>query len=231
MGVRGECVTVTGDTRYDQVWGRASAPNVKRDALRERYADDRFTLVAGSTWPSDERPLLEAWLRVRQEVPSIRLIIAPHEISGARLAAIVKWAGAARLTLSRTSDPEPSHTDVVLVDQYGILGDIYAAGDASYVGGGFHDAGLHSLLEPASHGTPVLFGPRHTDNRDAHLLIAGGGAFRCSGAGDLCARILAWIKNAPVRVRAGESARRVVEAGIGAADRSTELVESLFSGG
>ena len=51
------------------------------------------------------------------------------------------------------------------------------------------------------------------------------------GAGDLCARILAWIKNAPVRLRAGESARRVVEAGIGAADRSTELVESLFSGG
>jgi hypothetical protein len=68
----------------------------------------------------------------------------------------------------------------------------------------------------------------HADNRDANLLIAGGGAFRCSGQGDICARILAWFKSDVVRTRASESARRVVEAGIGAADRSTELVESFF---
>jgi 3-deoxy-D-manno-octulosonic-acid transferase len=158
-------------------------------------------------------------------------MIAPHELSDAHLAGITRWASESRLSLSRTSDPEAAATDVVLIDQYGILGDIYAVGDVAYVGGGFHDAGLHSLLEPASHGAPVLFGPMHADNRDANLLIAGGGAFRCSGPGDICARILAWIRKPAVRVRAGDSARRVVEAGIGAADRSTELVESMFEPG
>ena len=230
MGVRGDRMTVTGDTRYDQVWGRASAPNTKRDALVQRYAADRFTLVAGSTWPSDEKRLLDAWLKVRREIPDVRLIIAPHELSDPHLAAIEKWAGESKLSLARTSDPEAGPADVLLVDQYGVLGDIYAVGDAAYVGGGFHDAGLHSLLEPASHGAPVLFGPMHTDNRDANLLIAGGGAFRCSGPGDLSARILAWIKSPAVRQRASESARRVVEAGIGAADRSTDLIEGMFGG-
>jgi len=45
-----------------------------------------------------------------------------------------------------------------------------------YTGGGFHDAGLHSVLEPAAFGAPVLFGPRHAMSRDAGLLIARGGA-------------------------------------------------------
>jgi 3-deoxy-D-manno-octulosonic-acid transferase len=229
MGVGGDRVTVTGDTRYDQVWGRATAPNTKRDTLLERYRDERLTLVAGSTWPSDEKRLLEAWTRVRQEVPAVRLIIAPHEITNAHLANIERWARSTSLTISRTTDPAADpQADIILVDQYGILGDLYALADAAYVGGGFHDAGLHSLLEPAAFGAPVLFGPMHTDNRDARLLIAGGAAMRCPGSGDISARLLAWFTNHKVRERASHAARRVVEAELGGADRSAELVEGLL---
>ena len=116
------------------------------------------------------------------------------------------------------------------MDQYGILGYIYALADAAYVGGGFHGAGLHSMLEPAAFGVPVLIGPMHTDNRDARLLVSGGGAVRCPGPGDISARLLAWFRNPAVHQRASAGARRVVEAGVGAADKSFELVESLFPG-
>lgn len=228
MGVRGATLQVTGDTRYDQVWARANSQSAARDALIERYDDPRPTVVAGSTWPSDEQRLLPAWLQTRRQVPNARLIIAPHELSPSHLSSIGKWTTECSLSLSRTSDPHPRNTDVLLVDQYGILGDMYAVADAAYVGGGFHDAGLHSLLEPASFGVPVLIGPLHTDNRDANLLLAGGGAIRCPGPGDITARLLAWFRNPQVLERARASARRVVEAGIGAADRSTELVEALF---
>ncbi len=228
MGVRSERVQVTGDTRYDQVWSRANAPSSARDELIERYSDGHITVVAGSTWPVDEQRLLPAWMQVRREVSDARLIIAPHELSPAHLSAIEKWAAQSSLTLSRTSDPYPRRTDVVLVDQYGILGDIYAVADAAYVGGGFHAAGLHSLLEPAAFGVPVLMGPMHTDNRDAKLLVAGGAGIRCPGPGDIAARLLAWFRNPGVHERARGSARRVVEEGLGAADRSTELVEGLF---
>ncbi|MGE5750319.1 MAG: 3-deoxy-D-manno-octulosonic acid transferase, partial [Gemmatimonas sp.] len=228
MGVRGDRMTVTGDTRYDQVWARATSPSEARDNVIAKYDDGRDTLVAGSTWPSDEQRLLPAWIQLRRQVDNIRLIIAPHEISADHLKAIERWARENALTLSRTSEPAARSSDVLLVDQYGILGDIYALGNAAYVGGGFHAAGLHSLLEPAAFGAPVLIGPMHTDNRDARLLVAGGGAVRCPGPGDITARLLAWFRNPGVHKRASLSARRVVEAGLGAAERSVELVQSLL---
>lgn len=228
MGVRGDRLIVTGDTRYDQVWSRATSPSETRDALIAKYDDPRATLVAGSTWPSDEKRLLPAWLQLRKQFNQIRLIIAPHELSKEHLQAIERWARESSLTLTRTSDPVYRASDVLLVDQYGILADIYALGDAAYVGGGFQDAGLHSLLEPASFGAPVLMGPMHMDNRDAHLLVSGGGAMRCPGPGDITARLMVWFTNQAVHHRASASARRVVEAGIGAAEKSLELVETLF---
>ena len=228
MGVRGERLTVTGDTRYDQVWARANAPNPSRDAVVARYKDSRPTLVAGSTWPADEKRLLPAWVQARRQLAGARLIIAPHELTPKHLASIEKWARDSSLTLSKTSEPDVRATEVILVDQYGLLADLYAVADAAYVGGGFHGDGLHSLLEPASFGTPVLFGPMHMDNRDAGLLVGGGGAMRCHGSGDISARLLAWFRNPAVLSRASASARRVVQGGIGAAERSTELVEGLF---
>jgi 3-deoxy-D-manno-octulosonic-acid transferase len=229
MGVQSDRMSVTGDTRYDQVWARATAPRVARDAIIAKYGDNRATLVAGSTWPSDEQRLFPAWVQLRKQVDGARLIIAPHELSKKHLDGIEKWARESSLSLSRTSEDFARPTDVLLVDQYGILGDIYALADAAYVGGGFQDAGLHSMLEPAAFGAPVLIGPRHMDNRDARLLVAGGGAVRCPGPGDISARLLAWFRNPGVHERASRGARRVVEAGLGAADRSLELVESLFS--
>jgi 3-deoxy-D-manno-octulosonic-acid transferase len=228
MGVHGDRMTVTGDTRYDQVWARANSKSATRDEIIAKHGDRRLTLVAGSTWPSDESRLLPAWIQTKRELPSARLIIAPHELSKSHLDAIEKWARESSLSLSRTSEPASRVTDVLLVDQYGLLGDMYALGHAAYVGGGFQDAGLHSLLEPASFGAPVLIGPMHTDNRDARLLVDGGGAVRCPGAGDIRARLLAWFRNPGVHQRASAAARRVVEAGVGAADRSTELIEGMI---
>lgn len=228
MGVRSDRMTVTGDTRYDQVWSKANTRNERRDELVVKYGDSRPTLVAGSTWPSDEKRLLPAWLQLRRLIPNARLVIAPHELTPSKLAAIEKWAAESSLTLSRTSEVHSRATEVVLVDEYGILADLYAVAHAAYVGGGFHDAGLHSLLEPAAFGAPVLIGPMHSDNRDSGLLVSGGGAVRCAGPGDISARLQVWFNNTAVLGKASASARRVVEAGIGAADRSTELLEHLL---
>jgi 3-deoxy-D-manno-octulosonic-acid transferase len=169
-------------------------------------------------------------MQLKNQIDSVRLIIAPHELSRDHLAAIEKWARGNSLSFSHTSENSSSDADVILVDQYGILGDIYALADAAYVGGGFHGAGLHSRREPAAFAAPVLIGPSHTDNRDARLLVNGGGAVRCPGPGDISARLLAWFRNPGVHQRASQSAQRVVEANLGAAERSLELVEGLFQG-
>ena len=68
LGVPAGAVSVTGDTRYDQVWARAVG--VDRDGpLIAPLRSERVTLVAGSTWPADERPLLAAWARAARSNP------------------------------------------------------------------------------------------------------------------------------------------------------------------
>ncbi len=228
LGVHRERVEVTGDTRYDQVWARAAAADRQSPLLRP-LASARPTLVAGSTWPADEEALLEAWLAVRARIPQARLVIAPHEPSARALRPIERWAAEARLTTARLGGDAQRTADVIVVDKVGVLGDLYAAADISFVGGGFHSAGLHSVIEPAAFGAPVLFGPQHTRSRDAGLLIDAGGAFACANTRELTARLLAWLSERDARVAAGRRARALVEHGIGAAERSAALISALLA--
>jgi len=226
QGVRGDRVGVTGDTRFDQVWARAQRAS---SPLVLRLRSSRPTLVAGSTWPSDEEHLLDAWIRIRDKIPDARLVIAPHETSDAHLRSIERWAGSHRLTLARLDANNAQDADVILVDRHGVLGDLYALADTAYVGGGFHPAGLHSILEPAAFGAPVLFGPRNQKSREAAKLVEAGGGAVVTGVADLAIRLGYWLGSIPARDAAGSAARAMVQQGLGAAVRSVDLVTALLA--
>lgn len=227
LGAREPVVEVTGDTRYDQVWARAAGVD-RHGGLLQPLASSRPTIVAGSTWPTDEAPLLHAYAACRQHADGLRLIIAPHEPTPEHLAPIERWARDARIRLARLGAADAAAADVVLVDRVGVLGDLYALADVAYVGGGFHAAGLHSVLEPAAFGVPVLFGPRHVGSRDAVILVAEGGGVSAPDRTALTTALLQWIEFPDRRADAGVTARRVIASGLGAAERSARLVERLL---
>jgi 3-deoxy-D-manno-octulosonic-acid transferase len=218
LGVRPETIVITGDTRYDQVWARAQTAAMHPPA--------RLTIVAGSTWPSDERVLLPAWLAT---TPRVRLVIAPHEPTPAHLTAIERWARTAGVRYARLDHPDAGTADLILVDRVGILGDLYATADIAFVGGAFHAAGLHSTLEPAAFGVPVLFGPRHHGSRDAALLLAANAAHSVASIPDLSACLTQWSSGDTIRRDAGARALEVVRQGLGAAQRSASLVARLLA--
>ena len=225
QGVQPDRITVTGDTRYDQVWLRAQKAT---PSLIQSLRSARPTLVAGSTWPSDEEHLLPAWSRIRDKIPDARLIIAPHEIDARHLDSVASWTRAAKLNLARIDSPDAPHAEVLLVDRFGILGDLYALADVAYVGGAFHSAGIHSVLEPAAFGAPVLFGPRYDKSRDAVRLISAGGGASVKGDVDLGIRLADWLGSTAARDAAGAAARAMVQGGLGAAERSYQLVATLL---
>ncbi|HEY2025521.1 MAG TPA: hypothetical protein VGG78_00845, partial [Gemmatimonadaceae bacterium] len=229
LGVPSSHVTVTGDTRYDQVWARAA--NVPAAApLLDPLRSDRPTLVAGSTWPSDESKLLPAWTRIATERRGVRLIIAPHEPTPAHLEPIERWAAESRLQLRRLGSSNAADADVLLVDRVGVLGELYSIADMAFVGGGFHSAGLHSVLEPAAFGVPVIFGPRHAMSRDATLLLDADGAAAVDDASGVAAMLRVWLTAPEARLAAGVAARAVVHRGLGADRRTFELVLELLGG-
>jgi 3-deoxy-D-manno-octulosonic-acid transferase len=227
LGVPSRRVSVTGDTRYDQVWARASRAD-RASALLGPLRSERPTLVAGSTWPADEAVLLPAWARLAGRAPRPRLIIAPHEPTPAHLAPIERWARSEGLRAARLGAMDAADADIAIVDRLGVLGDLYALADVAFVGGGFHAAGLHSVLEPAAYGAPVLFGPRHAGSRDARLLLDADAALTVQDVESLQVALERWLGLPAERAEAGRAARDVVHAGLGAAQRSWELVAELL---
>ncbi len=227
LGVRPGALRVTGDTRYDQVWARAVATRADVAPL-SALASDRPTVVAGSTWPADERVLLAAWPRVRARIPEARLVLAAHEPTPSRVVAAERWATRASLRVARLDAPDVGDADVVLVDRVGVLAELYALAGVAYVGGGFHRAGLHSVIEPAAFGAPVLVGPRHHGSRDAGLLLACEAARVVTDARAMEDALVTWLGSDAARARAGSAARAVVQRGLGAAERAAALVRALL---
>ena len=213
LGVRPSVIQITGDTRYDEVWRNAANA---ADAFPELAG--RSICVAGSTWPADEQVVLPGWLG-----SGVRLIVAPHEPNPTHVHSIETWAASNKVASSRLSSGSTT-ANLVIVDSVGVLARLYARARIAYVGGGFHRAGLHSVLEPAAFGVPVLFGPRHTGSRDAGLLLAAGGGFVVRSAAEFRSRLSADAKSA------GEAAKEVVRQGLGAARRSLALVDRLMVG-
>ncbi|MBW3572936.1 MAG: hypothetical protein KY467_17715 [Gemmatimonadetes bacterium] len=230
LGVPPERRMVMGDARFDQVWARAAAVDRHSPLLRPFGGFEGVTLVAGSTWPADEERLVPALARLRAAEKPLRLILVPHEPTPAHLArsaALLAEAGfspAQRLSHVEAG-AAPGRT--VLVDRVGVLGELYALADVAYVGGGWGTAGLHSVLEPAAFGVPVLFGPRHANAREAAELIACGGAVELADEG-IDIRIAPLLADPARRRAAGQAARRFVQAGLGAAERGAAVLERLL---
>jgi 3-deoxy-D-manno-octulosonic-acid transferase len=237
LGVRPERLTVTGDTRHDAAAARAARVNRSAPHVAVIAAPGPPVLVAGSTWPPDERRILEALASLGDEV-SPRLVLAPHQPDPACLGRLERdlRAQLPARRVARLSQLEAALRagttapwEVCLVDRVGVLADLYAAADVAFVGGGFHGRGLHSVIEPAALGVPVLFGPEWRSSRDARLLQDAGAACAVPDGAALAARLSEWLRDPAARTAAGAAARRVVQQGLGAADRSADLIVNLVN--
>jgi 3-deoxy-D-manno-octulosonic-acid transferase len=233
LGIPPERRSVMGDARFDQVCRRAAAVRFDDPLLRRLQHDSGMTLVAGSTWPADEERLIAALGTLRESGAGCRLILVPHEPSAEKLEGAETVLRRRGFAVSRLSECEAGAAervdDVVLVDRVGVLGELYALADIAYVGGGFGRAGLHSVLEPAAFGAPVLFGPRHTNAREAAELIRAGGAFSVDSVENLTLVLGELLLDAGSRSTAGERARAYVQTGLGAARRGSATLEELLA--
>lgn len=230
LGVDERRVHATGDARFDQVVARVRQLDRSAPLLRRLHTNDAFTVVAGSTWPADTERLLPA-IALAREGGAVRLILAPHEPDEPHLAGAEATLRAHGIAVTRLSDLERGDgagPPAILIDRVGVLADLYAIADVAYVGGGFGGDGLHSVVEPAALGVPVLFGPRHGNAREAAELAARGGGFDVRDAGELEAALLRLQRDEGARRRAGDLAAAYVESRRGGARRNARLILSLI---
>jgi len=179
LGAAPDRVMVTGNVKFDQAI--RELPEAERAALAASFglSPGDLVLVAGSTNPGEEEPVLEALRIAREHHPGLKLIIAPRQIErGAEIAAMCAAAG---LSCGRRSarDSLNSANDVVILDTLGELAAAYALGAVAFVGGTLIRKGGHNILQPLAQGKPVFYGLHTFKIRDlVRTVEAAGVGFR-----------------------------------------------------
>ena len=177
-----DCVSVTGDTRFDRVLQIRDAG--KSLPIVENFvggtAEDRpHVFIAGSSWPPDE----DIFIRYFNEHRDWKLIIAPHVIGDDHMKQILGKLERKTVRYTEATTENVVGAECLIIDCFGLLSSIYRYADVTYVGGGFGVA-IHNVLEAAVWGKPVIFGPNNKNFQEAQGLLKAGGGFEITSYDD-----------------------------------------------
>lgn len=167
--------SIAGDTRFDRV--KQIKERVKEVDFIKEFKADKKLIVFGSSWEAEEN-IAQIVSRKNKDV---KLLLAPHDLGRVEnLKQIFPNAVFySELTVADSQMQQLSNAQVLIIDSIGLLSKLYSYADLAVVGGGFHSAGLHNILEAATFGVPVFFGNHYRKNPEADNLIAekGGKSF------------------------------------------------------
>ena len=159
--------SVSGDTRFDRVKQIKNRDNFV-EFISEFKADKKL-LVFGSSWEAEEK-IAQI---LSQKLENFKILIAPHDLK--RVQNLKQIFPSAILYSELKSNYQLPNTNILIIDCIGLLSKLYSYADVAIVGGGFHDKGLHNILEAATFGVPVVFGNQYKKNPEADALIAQNG--------------------------------------------------------
>lgn len=210
--------SISGDTRFDRVI--TIAESAEPIPAIEKFTKGYKTIIAGSTWPDDEMVLKKTLETIAD--PSLKLIMAPHEINEKHLQSIKEFFPGCVFYSELTA--ENSTARILIIDNIGLLSRLYHYAWITYIGGGF-GKGIHNTLEAAVYGKPVLFGPVFHKFKEASDLIQTGGAITINNEED-CSKAVEKLLNNPDDYQArAESSGKYVYARRGATDTIIRYIQ------
>lgn len=186
--------SVGGDTRLDRV-SEILKRNNQLDFM-DGFKNNQLCLVAGSTWPEDEKILINY---INSTPEKIKFVIAPHEIKPAHVDKITAALKKSVLRYSELGDQNLKEVDVLVIDTIGLLTKIYSYANMAYVGGGFA-TGLHNTMEPAVFGIPIIIGPQFEGFKEAEDLVNEGGIIPISSQ-DSFDNLMNELLNKPISIK------------------------------
>lgn len=163
LGVEGGKVRVTGNMKFDAFDSNGQAED--REALRRKwgFSVSDLVVIGGSTHEGEEEILLRVLRKLRAELPSFKVLLAPRHIErAAKISELVERTGFRGILASRREQQGSASSpdfDVLVLDQLGILRRLYAMGDVVFMGGSLVRHGGQNPIEPASASRAILHGP------------------------------------------------------------------------
>ncbi len=215
-------VMVSGDTRFDRV--SSITEKVKSFPVIQKFCQGSDIFIAGSSWPPDEEIISEF---INSGKTNLKFIVAPHLVDKPHIASFVEKINGHVVVFSEADEDNIMYAKVLVIDCIGILSHVYRYGKIAYIGGGF-GSGIHNILEAATFGLPVIFGPKYHKFQEAIELIKEGGAFSINSEDEFKKTIMPLYNNPVFFKQTSEIARNFIEKNIGATKIILEEIAKFF---
>ncbi len=211
--------SISGDTRFDRVL--EIAQQAKTDEQLLAFCNHQRVIVAGSTWPDDDKAL--QYFAISN--PNIKFIIAPHSINNTRIQdCLTLYPNAVRYS-NFIASPHTISSQTIVIDNMGMLSSLYQYATIAYIGGGFTSDGIHNSLEAAVYGIPLVFGPTYKKYREAIELIEAKAAFTAKDASEIKDLLEDLLSNTTIITEAGKIAGDYVKTKQGASNRILTYIQ------
>ncbi len=234
IGADPEKVVVARNLKFD-----TSATPVSSDhkaELRGRFGIpvELRVLTAGSTHQGEEEAVIDAFRTLLQSSGDFFLVLVPrHPERAVAVAGLLQDRGLTCRRRSEISGDAPLFLagQVLLVDTIGELMQFYGLSDLVFVGGSLVPAGGHNLLEPASLGVPLIYGPHMGNFREITALVKEYGAgVAVEDAGSLASACRQLLNDTEGRRSMGDNGIRLIKDNGGATQRHMAVIEGVVKG-
>ncbi len=224
---------VSGNIKYD-MFSCSSRGTKKLGKLYKEFGlkQDDLVFVAGSTHENEEEIIISVYLDIIKKFPSLKLIIAPRHLQRiGRIEQLLKDRRA--VYIKKTDISETSSTygsaKIILLDVMGELINAYSVATVTFVGGSLVPKGGQNIMEPASLGKVVMFGP-YMDNfsETAWIFKESQVAIEVGNRKHLRDTIIYLLDNPHVIKAKGKKLRETVLSMQGATDRTVNLIQKLM---
>jgi 3-deoxy-D-manno-octulosonic-acid transferase len=207
-----ENVSIAGDTRFDRVV--QIARNAKSISQIGFFKGEELMVLAGSSWKQDEEIICTY---INHYPGKVKWVFAPHEVNIGNIERLEKLISVNHVRFSQFSEAK-CDARVMIIDNVGMLSSAYRYAYIAVVGGGF-GKGIHNILEPASWGVPILFGPNHGKFKEAKDLLRTGGAESFDSYESFKAILDKLLDDKILYLKAAEEAGNYVKENTGATDK------------
>ncbi len=216
---------VSGDTRFDRVLDIASAKS-SIDWL-SKLADGKI-IVAGSTWEDDHK-IIGSVSEECDQLEQCNWIIVPHNVDVASIKSCRSYfKNSICLSECLAQSNSMEKPMVLIVDQIGLLSQLYQYAHIAYIGGGFTKDGIHNVLEAAVFGKPVVWGPNDSKYQEAIGLRKVHGGIQIEDASTLNGTIHKLLSNANFYNATGDAALNYVQEHAGATQKTIESIKQIY---
>ena len=231
LGARPARLKLTGNLKYETALLQASSSDeIENYRNLMGFSDKDLVWVCGSTHEGEESILVEIWERLRKVFPSLRLIIAPrHPERWKKVEVLIRQKGLPCIKRSVLKGKALVPLDVILLDTMGELSKIYALASIVFVGKSLLHNGGQNILEPASLGKPVLFGPHMENFKDiSDLFLSLGAVIQVQDSVDLEKTMIRLIQNTKECNAIGKKSKDIVQANQGATRKTLSLLREIY---